>query len=319
MFGTHLSKVHSIGRRALYNLITSNRDIPLLLEISIERCYIPDRPPALESYFDVVSRVVNQYEDYPIPFWRILAALLFLLGNEKREIRMQSAKLLQKLEHRRQQNSQIKDFDISISDRTTAVHKSASFEISRRLSKQHKETAFFIFSQFSLHFRNINPDPQRQMVYAILPWIQMIELQIEPNKNPTAQSYMLLANLLEITTRTSGVLHNEVQALWKALATGHPGNVQMVLDFVIALCLSRGDQPLVLYAKQIIVYMAGDVAGPKVVEFLLQLITPKNLVRSPHEPITTPINDIGLPYVAELSEALPPINKQVGMGLLPRY
>ncbi|KAL9102959.1 MAG: hypothetical protein Q9163_001946 [Psora crenata] len=310
VFGTQTDKQHAIGRRALYNLIVNNRDIPYLLEVSIEQCYTPDRPRALESYFDVVTRVLNEYEDYPIPFWRVLAALLFLLGNEKSEIRIRAAKLLQRLEQRRQQNSKIQDFDISISDRTTAVHKLASFEISRRLSKEHKELAFFIFSQFSFHFRNIHPDNQRQMVYAILPWIQMIELQVGHSGNPTSQSYMLLANLLEITTKSSSVIHNEVQALWKALATGHAGNVQLVLDFVISLCLDRRDQTFVYYAKQIIVYMAGPEAGPKVVEFLLLQITPKNMVHTQREPFMVPTDNQGLPYVANLSEALPVVNKQ---------
>ena len=311
IFRTQLDKVHAIGRRALHNLIINNRDVLYLLEVSVEQCYKPDHPRALESYFDVVVRVLNEYEDYPLPFWRILAALLFLLGNEKSEIRIQSAKLLQRLEERRHQNSKIHDFDISISDRTTAVHKLASFEISRRLSKEHKDLAYFIFSQFSFHFRKIPPDNQRQMVYAILPWIQVIELQVEPNNKPTTQSYMLLANLLEITTKTSSVLHNEVQALWKALATGHPGNVQLVLNFVIDLCLDRRDQAFVYYAKQIIVYMAGDVAGSKVVEFLLLLITPKNMVHIPPEPIIIPTESLGLPYMFNLSEALPAANKQV--------
>ncbi|KAL9126448.1 MAG: hypothetical protein Q9217_004504 [Psora testacea] len=310
IFSTHADKQHAIGRRALRNLIVHNTDVPYLLEVSIEQCYAPDRPRALESYFYVVTKVLNEYEDYPIPFWRVLAALLFLLGNEKSEIRVQSAKLLQRFERRRQQNSKIQDFDISISDGTTAVHKLASFEISRRLSKEHKELAFFIFSQFSLHFRNIHPDNQRQMVYAILPWIQMIELQVDPSGNPTSQSYMLLANLLEITTKSSSVIHNEVQALWKALATGHAGNVQLVLNFVISLCLDKRDQTFVYYAKQIIVYMAGLEAGPKVVEFLLLQITPKNMVHTHREPFIIPTDNLGLPYVADLSEALPTVNKQ---------
>ena len=301
IFGTQLDKLHAIGRRALYNLIANNRDTPYLLEISVEQCYAPDRPHALESYFEVVTKVIYEYEDYPVPFWRVLAALRFLLGNEQSKIRIQAAKLLQRLEQRRQQNSRTQDFDNSIADQTTAVHKSASFEISRRLSKAHKDLAYFIVSQFSLHFKNIHPDNQRQMVYAILPWIQVIELKVElepqkpDNKKPTAQSYMLLANLLEITTKTSTVLHNEVQALWKALATGHPGNVQLVLNFVIDLSMDRGDEAFVRYAKQIIVYMAGDAAGPKVVEFLLQQITPKHMVHKTPEPIVLPPESLGLP------------------------
>ena len=312
IFGQTSDKMHSIGRRALHNLITHNRDFLYLLEYSIEKCYIADPPKALESYFEVVTKVLLEQIEYPVAFWRILGAVLFTLGNEKVEIRMKSAKLLRLFEQRQQKGSKIQDFDISISDRTTAVYKLAQFEISKRLAAQHTELAFFIFSQFAVHFKNIHPDSQRSMVAAILPWIQVIELQIDPSGGPTAQSYMVLANLLEITTKASGALHNEIQALWQALATGpHPGNVQLVLNFVISLCLDRREQSFVDYAKQIIVYLSSTQAGQKVVEFLLLQINPRNMVQKKRDPIVLPTDNVGLPYVADLSEALPIGNKQV--------
>lgn len=312
IFGTPSDKNHTIGRRALYNLIVHNRDTPYLLERSIERWYVTDSPRALESYFEVVTRVLGEQADYPIAFWRILAAALFTLGNEKSEIRMKSAKLLRVFEQRKQKDSKIQNHDIGISDRTTAVYKLAQFEISRSLAAQHTELAFFIFSQFSVHFKTMLPDGQRNMVAAILPWIQVIELQVEPNGRPTAQSYMLLANLLEITTTASGALHNEIQALWQAVATGpHAGNVQLILDFVISLCLDRREQSFVAYAKQIIVYLSSTTAGEKVVEFLLLQITSRNMVQKQQEPKVLPPDNLGLPYVADLSEALPIGNKQV--------
>ena len=316
IFGTANDKIHLIGRRALYNLIIHNRDYPYLLETSIEKCYSADRPRALESYFEVVTRVLMEQSDYPVAFWRILGAVLFTLGNEKSQIRMKSARLLRTMEQRRQRNSKLQDFDISISDRTTAVYKLAQFEISKRLSRQHTELAFFVFSQFSNHFKNILPDNQRNMVAAILPWVQTIDLQLEPGGHPTAQSYMLLANLLEITTKASGTLHNEVQALWQALATGpHGGNVQVVLDFVISLCLDRKEQSFVDYAKHIVVYLSSTAAGQKVIEFLLLQIGPKNMVPEKRDPVVLPPNSLGLPYVADLSQALPIGNRQVSQWL----
>lgn len=327
IFGTSNDKYHTIGRRALYNLITHNRDYPYLLENSIERCYVADPPKlvadpskTLESYFEVVTKIMTEQVDYPVAFWRILGAVLFTLGNPKSEIRMKSAKLLRLLEQRQQKSSKIQDFDISISDRTTAVYKLAQFEISKRLAKQHTEHAFFVFSQFSVHFKDIHPDSQRNMVAAILPWIQVIELQVDPNGGPTAQSYMLLANLLEITTKASGALHNEIQALWQALATGpHAGNVQLILDFVINLCLDRREQSFVDYAKQIIVFLSSTPAGQKVVEFLLLQINARNMIPALREPTVIPPDQLGLPYVADLSEALPIGHKQVSAeGCLSR-
>lgn len=316
ILNTPSDKLRTIGRRALNNLIVHNKEFPYLLERCIEMCYLSRQTKALESYFDVLTQVLIEHTAYPVAFWRALGAVLFTLGNEKREIRMKSARLLRTLEERQQKNSRLQDFDISISDKTTAVYKLAQFETSKRLAQQHADLAFNIFSEFSLHFKNIQPDSQRNMVASILPWIQAIELQVDPNGGPTAKSYMLLANLLEITIRSSNTLSNEVQALWQALATGpHGGNVQLVLDFIISLCLERKEQNFVDYAKQIVVFLASTPAGSKVVEFFLLQIVPKNMVHERKEPHPVPSDVKNLPYAADLGTVLPVGNKQAGFSL----
>ncbi|EPS33037.1 hypothetical protein PDE_07998 [Penicillium oxalicum 114-2] len=316
IFNTVSDKWHSIGRRALKNLIVHNKEHSYLMERSIEMCYVAEHPKALESYFEVSTEVLIEYPDYKLPFWRILGAVLVTLGSPKREIRMKSAKLLRRLEERQQKSSRLQDFDISISDKTTAVYQLAQFETSKRLAILHADLAFTLFSEFSLHFRNLRPDSQRNMVAAILPWIQAMELQVDPNGGPTASSYMLLANLFEITIRCSSALPNQVQAMWQALATGpHGGNVQVVLDFIINLCLERKEQNFVEYAKQVVVFLASTPAGSKVIEFFLLLVIPRNMVQDRKEITPQPPETQNLPYVADLSTVLPKGHKQAGLFL----
>ena len=317
IFNTGSDRMHVIGRRALKNLIVHNKDFPYLLEHSITRCYIADVPKVLESYFEVVTQVLIEHPDYPMPFWRLLGIGLYTLGSELSEIRSKSAHVLRALEERKLRNSKIQDYDISISDKTKAVYKLAQFEISKRLSKQHSELAFLIFSEFTMYFKDLQSNAQRNMVAAILPWIQIVELQVDPNGGPTAQSYNLLANLFEITIKSSSALHNEVQALWQALATGpHAGNVQLVLDFIMSLCLDRREQNFVEYAKQIVVFLSSTPAGVKVVEFLLMQITPKAMIPNEKRELIPPPPDAAtMPYLAELSEALPIGAKQAGFSL----
>ncbi|KAG2421135.1 hypothetical protein HFD88_000751 [Aspergillus terreus] len=316
IFNAISDKWNATGRRALKNLIIHNKEHTYLLERSIEMCYITERPKALESYFEVVTEVLIEHTDYQLGFWRILGAVLVTLGSQKREIRMKSAKLLRILEERQQKNSRLQDFDISISDKTTAVYKLAQFETSKRLAQQHSDLAFTLFSEFSLHFKNLRPDSQRNMVAAILPWVQTMELQVDPNGGPTARSYMLLANLFEITIRCSNILPNEVQALWQALATGpHGGNVQLVLDFIISLCLERKEQNFVEYAKQVVVFLSGTPAGSKVIEFFLMQVAPKNMVQERKDITPAPPDIKALPYVADLGTVLPVGNKQAGLSL----
>ncbi|KAK8210039.1 cell morphogenesis N-terminal-domain-containing protein [Phyllosticta paracitricarpa] len=316
IFETPSDKVHSIGRRALRNLILHNKEHPYLIERSVEMCYLSRFSKSLESYFEVVTQVLTEREDFVLPFYKVLSAGLYALGNESNQIRMKSLRILRILEERQQKNSKLQDLDISISDKTIAVYKAAQFEMSRRLAKQHSEIAFYVFSEFAFYFRQLQPDQQRNMVAAMLPWIQIIELQVEPNGNPTASSYMLLVNLFEITVKSGNILHNEIQALWQALATGpHAGNVQLVLDFIISLCSDKREQNFVDYAKQIVVYLSNTPAGSKVVEFLLLKITPRAMAPEKREPIQAPAECVMFPYVADLGTVLASGNKQSGFSL----
>ncbi|CAG8973741.1 hypothetical protein HYALB_00007689 [Hymenoscyphus albidus] len=317
IFSVGSDRMHAIGRRALKNLIVHNKEYSYLLDHSISRCYLADASKVLDSYFEVVTQVVLENSDYPMPFWRLLAIGLYTLGSEMSEIRSKSAHVLRALEERQQKSSKIQDYDISISDKTKAVYKLAQFEISKRLSIQHSELAFLIFSEFTQYFKDLQPDAQRNMVAVILPWIQIIELQLDPNGGPTAYSYVLLANLFEITIKSSSALHHEVQALWQALATGpHAGNVQLVLDFIMNLCLDRREQNFVEYAKQIVVFLSSTPAGVKVVEFLLMQINPKAMIPNERRELAPPpLDTVKLPYVADLTEALPMGAKQAGFSL----
>lgn len=321
IFSNGNDRMKLIGRQALKNVIVYNQEFPYLLEHCISRCYLTDMPKVLESYFTVVTEVLLEYADYPSPFWKLLGLCLFTLGNDQSEIRSRSAQVLQTIEERYLQakTSKIRDFDISISDKTKAVYKLAQYKISERLSKQHAEVAFYLFSEFTLYFKDLQPVNQRSVIAVILPWIQSVELKVDPNGGPTGQSYVLLANLLEITIKSSAALHNEVQALWQALATGpYPGNVRLVLDFIMQLCLERREQNFVEYAKQIVVFLSSTNSNPghKVIEFLLLRITPKAMVPNEKRETAAPPPDINhFPYCADLAEVLPVGTKQAGFSL----
>jgi hypothetical protein len=318
IFSTPSDKTHATGRRALKNLIIYNHEFQYFLNRAIEMCYTVRSPKALESYFGVVTDVLMERHDFAPAFWKILCAGLYTLGNENNQLRVKSVRLLRLLEERQNKNSKLQDLDISISDKTIAVYKRAQFETSQRLAQQHPELAFHVFSEFSRFFKDLPPDHQRNIVAAMLPWIQAIELQLDPNGGPTGASYMLLVNLFEITVKCGNALHNEIQALWQALANGpHAGNVQLVLDFIITLCLDRKEQNFVDYAKQIVVYLAGTPAGSKVVEFLQLQITPKAMVQEKEKLYShnVPTEAIGFPYLADISMVLPAGGKQQGFSL----
>lgn len=318
IFETAGDKPHATGRRALKNLIIHNWEHQWFLDRAIEKCYLAKSPKALESYFQIVTEVLLERPNNTIPFWKILSAGLYTLGNPNSEIRMKSARLLRVIEERQQKSSKLQDLDISISDKTIAVYKKAQFEVSRVLSKQHSELAFHVFSQFSQYFKELQPDQQRNMVAAMLPWIQTLELQLDPNGGPTASSYMLLVNLFEITVKCGAVLHNEIQAMWQALATGpHGGNVQLILDFIMSLCLEKREQSFVDYSKQIVVHLSSTPAGQRVLEYLLMRITPKHMVPDKDYAAPPPPEAQMLPYLADLGSVLPSTSRSVSPPQMP--
>lgn len=317
IFATQNDKMHVIGRRALRLLLLSNPEHSPIILHAIEVCYQTENQKCLSSYFGVMAEVLIATPQYPIEFWRVLATVVFTLGSESRDLRMKSARLLRTLDERQKTRSNLQDFDISISDKTRAVYKLAQFEYSKRLASAHPNLAFLIFSEFSLRYNTTTHDHQRNIVAALLPWLQTLELQVEPaTGGPTPVSYMLLANMFEITIRSTSAMHNEVQALWQALATGpHAGNVQLILDFIIYLCLERREQNFVEYAKQIVVYLSTTPAGSRVLEFFLLQLTPKNMVNDKKKTGDLVPDTKHLPYVADLNAVLPTGNKQAGLSL----
>jgi len=317
VFTSREHKLHEIGQRALKNLILNNANAPIFVEHAVQCCFGIKGLVALENCFNVLADVIMQQPNFPISTIKVLGAVIFTLGHESRGIRIRSARLLRFLDDKERKSSNLQHFDISISDKTRAVYKAAQFEYSRRLAQTHPDLAFHIFSEFCLQFRKVSTDIQRSMVAAILPWLQTLELQLLPGSNhPTDLTYMLLVNMIEITVRSASSLHNEIQAIWQALATGpYGGNVQLVLDFIIELSLERREQNFVYFAKQIVVFLSVTPAGSKILQHFLLQLTAKNM---PNERKATaqPVPDVAhLPYVADLETLLPMGNRQASLSL----
>lgn len=316
VFAAPEHKLHEIGQKALKNLIVSNPNAGVFIEYAIQCCYGIKGVVALENCFNVIADILMQLPRFPISIVKVLGSVIFTLGHENREIRIKSSRLLRFLDEREQKKSNLQHFDISISDKTRAVYKTAQFEYSRRLAQTYSDYAFHVFSEFCFQFRNMTPDIQRNMVAAILPWLQTLELQISETNAPTDLSYMLLVNMVEITIQSSRHLHNEVQALWQALATGpYGGNVQLILDFIIELSLERREQNFVGCAKQIVVYLSTTPAGSKIFAHFLILLAPKNMPNE-RNMISKPAPEISnVPYSANLETILPMGNRQASLSI----
>lgn len=316
VFTSREHKLHEIGQRALRNLIIHNANTNIFIEHAVQCCYGIKGLVALENCFKVIADVLMQQPQFPMDNIKVLGAVMFTLGHDSRDIRIRSARLLRFLDEREQKSSNLRHFDIRVSDKTRAVYKTAQFDYCRHLAQTHPDLAYHIFSEFCFQFRAVAPDIQRSMIASVLPWLQMLELQLIPEANtPTQLSYMLLVNLIEMTIRFGTSMHNEVEALWKALVTTYRGNVQLILDFIVNLSLDRREQNFVYCAKQIVVYLSNTEAGSRIFEHLLLQLAAKNMPNDKRS-FDKPLPDVSqLPYVANLDTILPMGNRQATYSL----
>ncbi|KAF8463503.1 cell morphogenesis N-terminal-domain-containing protein [Kalaharituber pfeilii] len=315
IFQSASDRLHRIGRRALKNVLMHNQGSTLLLSQVIQRCYIIDSSlKATQSYFAVVSDVLIEVPDYLHGLYQTISLCLFKIGDENADVRTKAANLLRVTEERNYDICRVQDYEVSISDKTAAVYKRAQFELSKSLSKIHPEEALFVFSEFTMFFKEVEPKAQRDILAVLLPWIQTIELQLDPNGDPTPSSYMVVANLFEITIKFSSKIHNEVEALWVALATApYAGNVKVILEFIINQSLERREPSFVEFGKQVVVFLASTPAGAKLVEALIAYLQPRLMTINQRDPSPVP-EASQFPYLASLNAALPSVNKQNGFS-----
>ncbi|KAI5787397.1 cell morphogenesis N-terminal-domain-containing protein [Pyronema domesticum] len=313
IFATPSDRTHRIGRRALKNILLHNQQTDLL-KSSIRLCYICESSSkATQSYFSVICEVLKEVPRY-IDIWQVMTLCLFKLGDENADIRLQAAKLLRITEEGEFGVSRVRDFEVSISDKTVAVYKRAQFQLSKTLSMYYGELAVFVFSELTKFFKETEGKAQRDILHALLPWIQHIDLTLEPSGELTPASYMVLANLFEMTVKFSSKIHSEIQAVWQSLATApYLGNVQVILDFIVNQSLERREQSFVEYGKQIIVFLSETPNGAKLVEALTLYLQPKYMTSVTREPSLVP--DCGMyPYCADLKAIVPEAGKQTGFS-----
>ncbi|KAK9314481.1 cell morphogenesis N-terminal-domain-containing protein [Lipomyces starkeyi] len=318
VFQSPAEKMHAVGRRAIVNMLKANREHRAILAKTILFCY-SEGPGARasENYFFAIADILIDVTDYPCEMRQPIALGLFKIGDEKSAVRLKAAALLKAVEMRFFGKSNVQDYEISISDRTTAVYKRAEFNLSNQFALEHDELKYGIFSELTMFFSVVSPASRRDILAILIPWISTVELQLDPNgKDPSPSAYMVMANLFDITLRFSSKIQTEIEALWVTLASArHLGNVRAILDFLINTSVEKRDPVFVEYGKQVVVYLASTPAGAKLVEALVAYIQPTSMLQTCGEIREYPGIEVQFPYVADLSVSLPPSNHQIGFSI----
>lgn len=300
-------EMQQIGRRGLKNLLLTNPDNSHIFEETVGNCYrVFNNPQTARNYFATVAGVLLENPDYPTEVRQPLTLGLFKSGDEDYETRALAARLLEATEMRFYGFSCIQEFKSSITSKTMVIYKRALFNLSTRFATDHSEDAFMIFSELTKMFHRVSDMSRRDILAVLLPWVQTVELKVEVNEAPSPSAVMVICNLLEITVAFSDRIQNEVEALWVALANGrYPGNIKVVMDFIIQCSLAKRDTGLVNQSRKIMLYLTSTASGYTLVNTLLGYLRPKNMIPHHPDPHDLTVAKSMYPHVAEISDFLP--------------
>ncbi|ANB14404.1 Tao3p [Sugiyamaella lignohabitans] len=312
MFESPNDEMHSLGKRALKNLLIHNPDHPIIFEETVANGYrIHSEPKASKSYFVALAEILLEIPDYPCEVRQALALGLFKTGDEDDEVRSLAVDLLKATEIRFYGTSCLQEYRVNITNSTPVVYKRAMFNLSSRFAKDHPQETYLVFSELTKFFHVVNDISRRDILAVLLPWIQAVELQVEVNDMPTPSTAMVMNNLFEITVTFSNRIQNEVEALWVALGNGkYPNNVNAIMNFVLHHSLERRDPVFVEYSRKILAYLAAPPAGTTLIDALMKYLQPKAMIPQHLEPYDLSIAERMYPYVATISAVLPVGNKE---------
>ncbi|CCG81243.1 putative Cell morphogenesis protein [Taphrina deformans PYCC 5710] len=318
VFGSSSEKIHSVGRRALTNLLKYNLDFSVLYQEAVHQCYTHDfDSKSAQSYFTVLAEVLTEQDTNPCGLSQLLALCLFKAGDKNVEIRIRTLALLAATETRFYGTTCVEAFRAAISNKNPVIYKRGQYLLAAQVAKDHEEQKFLIFSECSKFFRLVETRLQRDVVAILLPWVQITELRLDINGDDLdAASNMVLVNLFEMTLRFSETLLIEIEGLWTALVSGpFAGNVKAILDFTISQSVARREPVFVTCGKQVIVYLSRSTAGTKLVEALLAYIHPRAMVPQLKEPLRVSADESQFAYVADLDRIFQGQQKHVVFSL----
>ena len=304
--------IYDVAKRALRNLLETNTEDIFIFKEAIANCYRQHVTDTVaQNYFMIVAEVILNLEEYPCQVWQLLALGLYKTGDSNVEVRKIAAKLLKAIEIKFYNATCVPEYEISLFNDTPAVYKRVMFNLSSRFSKDHPSEAFMIFSELTMFFPQVDDFSRRDILAVLLPWVQTIELQVEPTIasssrfSPSPTAIMVLSNLFEITVVFSDKIQNEVEALWVALGNGlYPNNVNVVLDFIIHHSLEKRTPEFVEHARKILVYLSTTPAGAGLVDTLVSYLEPKSMVPRSPDSLDISLAASQHPYVANLSTLL---------------
>ncbi|AOA65115.1 RAM signaling network component [Komagataella phaffii CBS 7435] len=299
-------QAHAQGKEALLNVLVMNDNLQSIIDMIIRNCYCYHESSASsEIYFTVLVQAFIQKPNFPIKLFECISLGLFGSGSENFNIRSHATKFLVESEKRFFHSSVSERFTESIRSRTRVIYKRAMFNLATYFASRYQEEHMKVISELTMIFHLVGPEQRRDVLVSLIPWVQIVKLELDPENPNYAYSNMVIQNFFEITIKFSDKIQNEVEALWIALANGsHPQNAHEIAKFIMDNSIERKNPIFVGISRQVFVYLSASSAGPDLVNQLITNLEPKCMVPQQPKTLSNPPIALDLPYVANIWKGL---------------
>ena len=286
------AKVAELTAETLVLLLDFNAETPSLLDWLLDHCYTA-APRIADHCFRALATVFAQRE-YPCDIVAIFNLALMYSGSSQTSIRHMAVELLQILETRFFQESELRgpragEEMTPRPSRGTELSFATSLrrnhvELSEALSQLHPDMTIALCSEISQKLQTASGARRGVILEVLVPWLRNVELvdpQMEPSSREitlslsakVAESHALsrrvlkgegwgsppatelvLNNLLHLTIKLTEE-EPRLAALWGALVSHWPANLRVILRY-LQVTLTLNPDTLLPFAKRIIVYLA---------------------------------------------------------------
>lgn len=310
LFKTYNEKISKLARNALLDIFMVNGKMNHIFELIIRKCYTHDS--ALGNYFITLTDALIKGVDFDYSIHRSIALALFSSGSDNYSVRSAAATLLEFLEKKFYNTSNIANYVDGVCCRSRIIYKRTLFQLSTYFATTHPEEKFKMISELTMLFNIVGSGPRRDLIAILLPWVQTANLDLS-NSDDHDNYLVVLSNFFDITMKYSHKIQNELEALWVALGTDKAGEgegVKTIYEYITANSLALKNLAFIECSRQVIVSISTIPGKFNLIETLISNMQPKSMI--PYQPEISKIliSEIEkksfpeLPYVAKLSKLI---------------
>ncbi|XP_071950730.1 protein furry homolog-like isoform X2 [Antedon mediterranea] len=284
-------RVHQLGKETAILLLENNPKLSMLLTWTIDRCYTSTKQVA-DGCFQAMAAVLNSREMYPCDLIPTLCVILLKAADASFTTRNTALNLLQVLHMR---------FYSSMDELLQATYGKSHILLSQELAKLHPELTLAIFSELTERFDSAPLNIRQNILEVLLPWLYNIELveschghstNRAANKEKDADwdeenecplkgvgwgseraTNIVLNNLFFITSEYGEEHTQELRQLWAGLCKCWPGNLRIILDYLLMLSGIATNPDLLPYVKMVLSFIAGAKSQTLIEELMREMLS----------------------------------------------